>query len=197
MIPFRLLCKRLLLAIAVVLAGPLILASWLEALFFGLQVEWIYNSCKELLAIIPTTIGQYLRLGFYWAVCTRVSPDVAMLLGSMIAHRGTTIGRGSCLGAYSIVGHADLGENVLLGARVSILSGKYQHGSPKERANGEATTNKYTRTTIGDNCWIGEGAIIMANVGANCTVSAGAVVMRDVADKTTVMGNPARKVSLN
>ncbi|MFN8545794.1 MAG: hypothetical protein U0807_16550 [Candidatus Binatia bacterium] len=46
----------------------------------------------------------------------------------------------------------------------------------------------------GEGTWIGEGAIVLADVGRYAVVGAGAVVVRPVADGVTVVGNPARPV---
>ena len=50
--------------------------------------------------------------------------------------------------------------------------------------------------TIGDNVWIGGGAIVLAGVsiGDNSIVGAGAVVTRDVPANVVAVGNPARVV---
>jgi maltose O-acetyltransferase len=47
---------------------------------------------------------------------------------------------------------------------------------------------------IGENVWIGGGAIILPGVtiGNDAVIGAGAVVTRDVANRITVIGNPAR-----
>ncbi|MBU6997877.1 MAG: acyltransferase [Theionarchaea archaeon] len=57
-----------------------------------------------------------------------------------------------------------------------------------------------TRTgpvTIGENCFIGYGGIILPGVtiGDNCIVGAGSVVTSDVPPCTVVAGAPARKIS--
>ncbi len=192
----KLIIKRLLYLIGLVLTSPLILLTYLESLIFGKSAEKVYGSCKELLSMCPTFFGSYVRLGYYRAVCTKISRDANFQFGSMVAHRDTVIRTGAVIGSYSIIGHADIGEDVLIAARVSIISGKYQHGRPQQRAEDENVTGEYRLITIGDNSWIGEGAIIMADIGSNCTVGAGSVVMKEFPDNSTIMGNPARKVSL-
>lgn len=48
--------------------------------------------------------------------------------------------------------------------------------------------------TIGDNVYIGTGAIIMnpVNIGNNVIIGAGAVVTKDIPDNAIVAGNPAK-----
>ncbi len=49
---------------------------------------------------------------------------------------------------------------------------------------------------IGDDAWVGAGAIVMrgVNIGRGAIVGAGAVVTHDVSDGTIVAGNPARVI---
>jgi serine acetyltransferase len=189
--------KRLFFVIGLLVTLPLIVLTALETMFTGGKSEKIYGSCKELISLCPTIFGMYLRLGFYWAVCKRISPDADFQFGSMIAHRGTIIGAGSVIGCHSIIGRAEIGENVLIASRVSIISGKYQHGRPQDRTDNTKSMGEYIQVQIGDNCWIGESALILASIGSNCTVGAGSVVMKDFPDNSTIMGNPARKVNIN
>lgn len=51
--------------------------------------------------------------------------------------------------------------------------------------------------TLGDNVWIGPGAILTGpiHVGDGATIAAGSVVSRDVPPRALVAGNPARVVS--
>ena len=49
---------------------------------------------------------------------------------------------------------------------------------------------------IGDDSWIGAGAIILPNVviGNNVVVGSGAIVTKSIEDYSIVVGNPARKI---
>ncbi len=187
--------KRVLFIFALVIVSPLILICILEEYVFGKEKERVFVSCAEILSLNPTLIGTYLRKAFYWATCTDVHRDTHFLLGSMLAHRSNSIGRGVVVGHYSFMGKANIGDNVILGARVSIVSGKYRHGRPGQRIIEQNPTGETGIICIGRNSWIGQDAILLANIGENCTVGAGSVVYHEVADNTTVIGNPARKVN--
>ena len=198
----RFLIKRILFLCGVIVTLPLILLCWIEKwLIHPLLKEkpnHIYVGCVEILSMTPTVIGKFMRVGFYWAVCDRVSPDCSILFGCMLMHREVSIGKGVSVGPFTYMGFVDIEDDVIFGGRVSIISGKYQHGRPGQRTEGNGDfVEEDERLRIGKNSWIGQDVVLMANVGENCTVGAGSVVYKDVPDNTTVLGNPARKVNLD
>ena len=85
-----------------------------------------------------------------------------------------------------------LGARVQIGPNVQLLTADH----PRQAA-ARATGVEWGRPiVIGDDVWIGGGAIILPGVtiGAGAIVGAGAVVTRDVASGVTVAGNPARQL---
>jgi len=87
-------------------------------------------------------------------------------------------------------GRVSIGRNAMIGPRVQIYTVEH-HKDPGPRNDGMEIARP---VTIGDNVWIGGGAIILGGVtiGDGAIVAAGAVVTRDVAAGVTVAGNPAR-----
>jgi maltose O-acetyltransferase len=86
-----------------------------------------------------------------------------------------------------------IGEKTQIGPGVQILTADHPRGAA-ERASGL----EFGRPVrIGQNVWIGGGAIILPGitVGDDAIIWAGAVVTRDVAASATVAGNPARQIS--
>lgn len=94
----------------------------------------------------------------------------------------------------------DIRNNVLLASRVFITdlnhgsySGDYQ-SHPYELARKRKLCS--LPVYIGDNVWVGEGAVILAGVsiGDNAIIGANAVVTRDVEPNSIYAGNPASKI---
>ncbi len=85
-----------------------------------------------------------------------------------------------------------IGDDVQIGPNVQLLTPTHPTDAGLRRAKWEAAKP----ITIGDNAWLGGGAIVLAGVvvGEDAIVGAGAVVTKDVPPNTVVMGNPARVV---
>jgi maltose O-acetyltransferase len=83
-------------------------------------------------------------------------------------------------------------DDVQIGPNVQLLTPTHPTDAQLRRAKWEAAKP----ITIGDNAWLGGGAIVLAGVliGENAIVGAGAIVTKDVPPNTVVMGNPARVV---
>jgi acetyltransferase-like isoleucine patch superfamily enzyme len=185
-----LLLKRLLFGLAVLVVWPLWLVTRLERAV-GTSEE-VFLFCGQCLAIMPGLPGAYLRGAYYFGSIEHCDWEVRIGFGSIFVKRAARIGKHASLGNYCVVGHADIGQAVMMGSRVSIPSGKRQHLDEAGRLSG--SRGQFDRVTIGARSWIGEGAIVLADVGEDCIVGAGAVVSHAVPVRSLVSGNPARVV---
>ena len=156
-----------------VLVWPFDLLSHLTYKWFG--NEAVFEFSAKLLSLVPGKIGQYIRTAFYKMTLTECHCDLMVGFGFFFAHPTARVGRRVGMGSYTIVDTAVIGAGVLIGSRVSVLSGKYQHGSLLHGVtlSGE---ERFETVTIGASSWIGEGAIVMASLGQHCIASAGSVV---------------------
>lgn len=90
------------------------------------------------------------------------------------------------------VARITIGEDCQLGPNVQLLTPTHPLEPDPRRDKLEAARP----ITIGDNVWIGGGAIVCPGVtiGDNSVVGAGAVVTRDIPANVVAVGNPARPV---
>lgn len=82
-----------------------------------------------------------------------------------------------------------IGSNVFFGPGVHLYTATHPSDHSKRR-----TLESGKPITIGDDCWIGGGALILPGItiGNRCIVGAGSVVTKDVPDDSMVAGNPAK-----
>ncbi len=116
----------------------------------------------------------YLRIGRSWHFLNLILPQLnSLCLGGVRAEGGLCI-----LHGFGIVinSNCEIGKNCTILQNVTI--GWNKDGCPK----------------IGDDVYIGAGAIIIGNIiiGNNVKIGAGTVVTKNVPDNCTVVGNPAR-----
>lgn len=119
-----------------------------------------------------------------------VRPPVFVDYGSRI-----TIGAGTFVN-YNLtaldVAPITIGAHCQIGPNVQLLTPTHPVDPEPRRAGIESAEP----ITIGDNVWLGGGAIVLAGVtiGQNSVIGAGAVVTRDVPADVVAVGNPARVV---
>ncbi|MEU9584532.1 sugar O-acetyltransferase [Streptomyces werraensis] len=85
-----------------------------------------------------------------------------------------------------------IGEDCQIGPNVQLLTPTHPVEPQPRRDKLEAARP----ITIGDNVWIGGGAIVCPGVtiGDNSVIGAGAVVTKDIPANVVAVGNPARPV---
>jgi acetyltransferase-like isoleucine patch superfamily enzyme len=116
------------------------------------------------------------------------------------------IGDNFYIGRYSqIECDAEIGDDVILANCVALV-GRYDHHYQQLgtgiRMASQIRDGDYdwkglnSCVTIGNDVWIGFGAIVLSGVtiGEGSIVAAGSVVTKDVPEYTIVGGNPARKI---
>jgi virginiamycin A acetyltransferase len=173
---------------------PLAIPCKLEEWFLSPHAETVFHTCTHLVALLPGLPGVFLRRAFYSLTLERCSLESYIGFGTLFSHRAATVEEHVYIGNYSMIGSAHLGAHCLIGSRVSILSGKTQHVLDKNGMWTPFSPEKMTKVSLAGNVWVGEGAIIMADVGDGSMVGAGAVITSNVRSHIIVGGNPARFV---
>jgi len=177
--------KRLFQGIALVLAFP---AAALT--LFG-RLKPVYTFFAQSFALGPGLPGSYLRAAYYKMTLRKSSLDVTLAFGTYFVQPDTVLERGVSIGAYCVIGRSSIGARSQIASHVLMPSGRRQH---VRSADGTLSETIHDRTCIGADCWIGDGAVVMADLGERVTVGAGAVVTRPVAAGSVVVGNPARPI---
>lgn len=102
----------------------------------------------------------------------------------------SSLNRGAWIGNDTIIG-----DHVMMGPYVSILSGSHNFGSTEVPMTAQGAT-KRSPVIIGDDVWIGTRVIILpgVHVGSHSIIGAGSIVTKNVPKWSIVGGNPARVI---
>lgn len=186
------LVKTVLNGLSALLVLPLVLYARIGLRPF--HSEMPYAGVTHLLALVPGYPGRFLRRAFYCLLLSACPWDIDIHFGSIVTHPTTRIGAKVWVGLYTLIGTAEIGDDVLISSRVSILSGRHHHGFSDSGRPISTQEGRFTSVKIGSGSWLGEGAIVMADVGQGSVIGAGAVVVKPVPDHVIAAGNPAREI---
>ena len=152
----------------------------------------VFQSFSQAISLIPGKTGIYVRAAFYRLACPDTSDEISIGFLTVFSHQDTSIEKGVYIGPQCNIGKCSIGKNTLLGSGVHILSGKQQHDFSDLETPIQEQGGKFTKVSIGEDCWLGNLSIVMANVEAQSIIAAGSVVTKNVALQSIVAGNPAK-----
>lgn len=178
------------------LALILVLPGYLIFRFTGLVLgpEKAFPGWSQAMSLLPGLSGAYLRRAFYRLVFPRCGPDAHISFGTVFSHPTAEIGRTAYVGIGCCIGAVTLEDDVLIGSHVSIPNGGAQHGIERLDIPIREQPGQWPRITIGCDSWIGDRAIVLANVGKHCVIGAGSVVTTPIPDYAIAVGVPARVI---
>lgn len=117
-----------------------------------------------------------------------------------ISRPSFSVGSGTFIGhdcAFAIAKRIRIGSHCLIagGVRIADFDG-HSLDAGERRSGASLGDDPFHEVIIGDDVWIGRGAMILKGVriGDRAVIGASSVVVRDVPPDTVVAGNPARTV---
>ncbi len=160
----------------------------------ALGPEKAFQGWSQLFSLAPGLTGVYLRRAFYRLVFRRVGDGAWIGFGTVFSHPSCSVGRNAYVGVFCCLGEVTLEDDVLIGSHVSIMNGSGQHGIDRLDMPVREQPGAWPHVTIGQDTWIGDRAVVMADVGRHCVIGAGSVVTKPVPDYAIAVGAPARVV---
>lgn len=182
--------KRIFFFISLVLISPVLAVYFFLRIFS--KADALFEGFSQFLSLFPGKTGIYLRGGFYRYTMKRCSKDAVISFLVLFAQQDTEIDSGVYIGPNCNIGKSKIGKNTLIGSGVHIISGKKQHKFDDTNTLIKDQGGSFEKISIGEDCWIGNGALILANIGDKCVVGSGSVVLDKMPAYSIITGNPAR-----
>ncbi len=154
---------------------------------FGDGVNIENNVIIDALSKDGVSIGNNVKIGdFTRILCTGTIKNI----GS-----GIKIGNNCGVGEncfFGAAGGIEIGNDVIMGQNVRFHSENHNYSNLELPIRLQGVTNKGIK--IGNNCWIGSGAVFLdgVSVGDGCVIGANTLVNKSIPDNSIVAGNPVR-----
>lgn len=190
----RSLFKNVADAVAFVIVSPLIAFYVVHVRLAGRGSDTVIQGYAQLLSVVPGRVGTVVRRAFYRVALDRCPRECSIGFGTIMVTPRISLGDGTYIGVYCNVSHCTIGRDTLLGSYVNIIAGKQMHFYDRLDIPIRHQGGSISPVSIGKDVWIGNGALVMADVGDHSVVAAGAVVVRPVPAFSIVGGNPARVI---
>lgn len=133
------------------------------------------------------TIGDNVKIGSYTSIkCSGSLKELG---------KGITIGNNCGIGDYCFFGAAGgitIGNNVIMGQNVRFHSENHNFNRVDIPIKDQGVNRK--GITVGNDCWIGAGAVFLdgVTVGDGCVIGANTLVNKDIPPYSVAVGNPVR-----
>ena len=185
--------KSTLYLLSYVLISPLL---FIYVLIYQLPGDHdkLFEAYSQLFSLIPGRTGNFLRAAYYHFALRNCPLDILVAFHTLMSQKETEISSGVYIGPQCNVGLCKIGKNTLLGSGVHVVSGKSQHFTDNLDVPIKDQGGKFQKIEIGEDCWIGNASIIMANIGSHSIVGAGSVVVDNIPAYAIAVGNPARVI---
>lgn len=189
-------------------AGSGLFISFLRGIYFQVFINYRF----------PAIIGKSFKIinrskikigKIFWAkdnVTLFAGGPLVIGNGAVLAERSTIwsgkegvfIGDNIFLGMGSYIsalrGKVKIGDDVMIADHVRFYT--WNHKFIKGKTLFSHQGGEFKTITIGNNCWLGTGCIVLAGVklGNNCVVAAGSVLTKSFADNSMIAGIPAKVI---
>ena len=141
---------------------------------------------------------RYARPAMLVRLGARVGQDVSVAADAHLLHiSGLTLGSRVNIHEMCYIdaaGGISIGDQVMIAHGASILSASHRVDDPEKAFIDQGYA--FSRTTIGNDVWVGAKATIVGGVtiGNHVVIGANSVVTRDLPDGVVAVGSPARVI---
>lgn len=180
-----------------------IIAFWVKLIALSLATYYIilhkifrlnYKTTSVMISKWTGYFGILLRRYFYENTLQKCGKNLSVFYGAYIVYPEVEIGDRCTIEEYSIISMCTLGDDVIIAARCSLMSGAHHHDvDDLEHIFSESKSN-FKRIILGDNLWIGTHAVIMEDVSSHTAIGAGAVVTKNFPPYSILGGVPAKLI---
>lgn len=153
-----------------------------------------FTTPSQLLSLIPGTIGILFRRVWYKHTLKACGKNFTVDWLAVVRTSRAEVGDYCTVGPGNWVSWVKMGNNVMTGNNVTILSGNEQHSFDRLDIPMRVQVGKKKQVKIGDDVWIGSHAVIMVDINPGTVIGASSVVTRTYDPNMIIAGVPAKPI---
>ncbi len=153
-----------------------------------------HSESSALLALFPGECGHLIRRLWYKMTLTRCGKNLRVGWMAIIRNAEAEIGNNVSIGPFCYVCRARIGDDTMLASHSRVLSGMQQHHTQHLDIPIRQQGGIFTTISVGNDCWIGDAVIVMADVASGSVIAAGSVVNKTFPPFAKLGGVPARMI---
>ena len=178
--------------LVLVAIAPLLVCYGISKSILGADAA--VEGSSQFLACLPGRLGVILRAAFFSRVLSQCDTTVFIGYGALLTKCDTRLGKHVYIGPYCQLGWVSIGDDTLLGPSVQIPSGPKAHTFDRLDTPIRNQTRESRQVSIGRDCWIGAGSIVMADVGDQSVIGGGSVVTKPIEPMQLAAGVPCKPI---
>ena len=186
--------KEVLDKVMAVASLPVYLLFCIMALLAGRRKA--FASVMQGVSLLPGISGEWFRRGVLKWVTGQGLKDACICFGTLFSDPDLQLGDGIYIGPRCDLGRVIIGKNTIMGSNVQVLSGLRQHRFDDPGIPIKDQSGCFEKVSIGEDCWIGNGALICADIGNRCVIGAGSLVVKAVPNHSIVRGHSIQNTTL-
>lgn len=175
------------LAFLIIIDLPLYMAH--KIIFFSSTRS--FTTISELTSMFPGYMGYFIRKGFY-LLAINSGKGFYTGFGTILQYPSITVRDDVYIGQNCNIAKCTIGSGTKIGSGVHIVN-KNTHDIDDGKIMA-TDVKKLKRVRIGENVWIGNNSVVMADIGDDCVIGAGSVVVKPIPSGCIAAGNPAKVI---
>jgi len=172
----------------------MLISSWYAFLYKVLKFK--YKTTSMMISKWTGLFGIMIRRNYYEMTLQKCGKDLSVHYGAFIVYPEVEIGDRCTIEEYSIISMCTIGDDVIIAARCSLMSGAHYHDVDDMEHTFYESKSNFKRIFLGDNLWIGTHAVVMEDVASDTAIGAGAVVTKKFPPYSILGGVPARLIRI-
>lgn len=146
------------------------------------------------ISLIPGDFGMFVRRFFYNQTLNKCGKNLNISFGAFFVYPTAEVGDNFAMEEYSVVSRAKIGDDVVIAARCSLMSGAHHHDVDDLSTTFLHSKDGSKTIVLGDNIWVGTHSVIMNDISSGTVVGAGSIVTKVFDVNQVIFGVPAKKI---